>query len=100
MRRRTAFAAVATGTALALLLSACDKTPEPTTGNEAAAPAYNGAVGKVFNPSTKAGGTIKYGFSDDWDSLDPGDTYYGYAWNFVRYYGRSLTMFKTAPGSA
>ena len=26
--------------------------------------------------------------SGDWDSLDPGDTYYGYSWNFVRLYGR------------
>ncbi len=36
--------------------------------------------------------------SDDWDTLDPGETYYGYAWNFARLYGRSLLMFKPAPG--
>ncbi len=37
--------------------------------------------------------------SGDWDSLDPGDTYYGYSWNFIRLYGRALTMFKPAPGT-
>ena len=37
--------------------------------------------------------------SGDWDSLDPADTYYAYSWNFVRLYGRSLMMFKSAPGA-
>ena len=32
-------------------------------------------------------------------ALDPADTYYAYAWNFVRLYGRSLMMFKSAPGA-
>ena len=36
--------------------------------------------------------------SSDWDTLDPGETYYGFSWNFSRLYGRSLLMFKPAPG--
>jgi len=52
----------------------------------------------VHNPSDATGGTIRMANSGDWDSLDPADTYYAYAWNFVRLYGRSLMMFKSAPG--
>ena len=56
--------------------------------------------GQIFNPSTKKGGTLTFANSGDWDSLDPADTYYGYSWNFIRLYGRSLVMFKPAPGDA
>ncbi len=62
---------------------------------------FNSAVGSVFNASDKEGGVLKLGKAADWgDSVDPGDTYFGYSWNFVRNYGRALTMFKVAPGSA
>jgi peptide/nickel transport system substrate-binding protein len=61
---------------------------------------FNAALTKVFNPSEKKGGTIKLANSGDWDSLDPGETYYGYSWNFLRLYGRSLLTFKTEPGAA
>jgi peptide/nickel transport system substrate-binding protein len=62
--------------------------------------AFNAAVGKVFNPSTKKGGILKFADEGQQDSVDPGDTYYGYSWNFARLYGRSLTMFTPAPGKA
>ncbi|GAA5075762.1 peptide/nickel transport system substrate-binding protein [Thermocatellispora tengchongensis] len=101
-KRRVAAAAVTA--ALAMGLAACGGTS--TTGGESgqsAAPAakaeFNAALTKVFNPSTKKGGTIKFANSGDWDSLDPADTYYGYSWNFIRLYGRALTMFKSAPGA-
>ncbi len=61
---------------------------------------FNSAIGAVYNASDKTGGTLKLGKAGDWgDSVDPGDTYYGYSWNFARNYGRSLTMFKVVPGS-
>ena len=53
----------------------------------------------VRNPSDATGGTIRMANSGDWDSLDPADTYYAYSWNFVRLFGRSLVMFKSAPGA-
>jgi peptide/nickel transport system substrate-binding protein len=54
--------------------------------------------GGISNPSEAAGGTLRYANSGDWDSLDPADTYYAYAWNFARNYGRALVMFASAPG--
>jgi peptide/nickel transport system substrate-binding protein len=59
---------------------------------------FNAALGKVVNPSDKKGGTIKLANAGDWDSLDPGETYYGYSWNFLRLYGRALMTFKPVPG--
>lgn len=96
MNRRPAVAALAAGL-LALGLAAC--TTEPTSdGSGSATPEYNAGVGKVYNPSEKTGGTLKMANSGDWDSLDPADTYYAYSWDFVRLYGRALTMFATKPG--
>jgi peptide/nickel transport system substrate-binding protein len=90
--------------ALALGLSACGggtstKTAGGTTGSTTK-DAYNAAMGKVFNPSEKKGGIVKFADESAPDTLDPGETYYGYSWDFVRVYGRALTMFKPAPGKA
>ncbi|MCG5214932.1 ABC transporter substrate-binding protein [Streptosporangium soli] len=102
MRRKTASAAAA-GAVLALVLSACGGgggTPqEPgAKGADAVKQEFNAGLTKVFNPSTKKGGTLKYAHSGNWDSLDPGDTYYGYSFNFGRYYWRTLTTYKPVPG--
>jgi peptide/nickel transport system substrate-binding protein len=100
MKRRSAFSAVVTASAaLALVLTGCSSSKSPgTTTNNGAKAAFNAANGQIFNPSTKKGGTLTFANSGDWDSTDPADTYYGYSWNFIRLYGRSLTMFKPAPG--
>ena len=99
MKRRMV-TSVALATVVALGLQACGAGPTTnnTTGNTT--PEFNAAMGKVFNPSDKKGGTIRIANSGDWDTLDPGETYYGYSWNFLRLYGRSLVMFKPAPGDA
>jgi len=97
MRRRTILAVVAAG-ALVTGLAACGGDSGGSGGDSATKAEFNAAVGKVYNPSTATGGTLRFANSGDWDSLDPGDTYYAYSWNFVRLYGRSLTMFKSAPG--
>jgi peptide/nickel transport system substrate-binding protein len=96
MRKRLV-GVVAAASTLALALSACQSqgtTPTPVTE------AFNAAVGQVFNPSDHKGGTIKMAISEDWDSVDTGDTYYGLSWNLLRLYSRSLVMFKPAPGGA
>jgi peptide/nickel transport system substrate-binding protein len=92
--------AVASGAVLALGLTACagggGTTNTPTPG--AGAAVSNAAVGKVFQPSDTKGGTLRFGMPGDWDSVDPGDTYYGLSWNFLRNYARTLVVFKAAPG--
>jgi len=101
--------AVAAGSAFVMVLAACggnsNTSSSPNSsgsngGGSSTTPAFNAAVGKVFNPSDKKGGTLKIANSGDWDSIDPGNTYYGFSWNFVRNYGRALLTFKSAPGDA
>jgi peptide/nickel transport system substrate-binding protein len=91
----------------ALTLSACGGGDSGDGGDggdggsgAAATPEFNAALDEVYNPSDKKGGVIKMAHSSDWDTLDPGETYYGFSWNFARLYGRSLLMFKPAPGDA
>ena len=93
---------VAAGAAAVMALSACGGTATDGDGGGGggSTPAFNAAMTDVFNPSDKKGGTVKVANSGTWDSLDPGETYYGYSWNFLRLYGRSLVMFKPAPGKA
>jgi peptide/nickel transport system substrate-binding protein len=98
-RRRTAIAAVL-ATALVLGVAACGGDQPENTNTNNNTPAFNAAMGKVFNPSDKKGGTIKLANGGDWDTLDPGETYYGFSWNFLRLYGRALLMFRPAPGRA
>src|SRR3954468_11394234 len=104
MKKKSTLAAAAVA-ALALGLSACGGGG--SGGGQASQSAGQGAGagatdafdaangGKIFNPSTKKGGTLKFANSGDWDSLAPANTYYGYAWNFGRLYWRTLTVFKT-----
>lgn len=99
MKKRTV--AVASGAVLALVLTACSSGGTSGDSNKAGAGsvAANAAVGKVFEPSTTKGGTLRFGMPGDWDSVDPGDTYYGLSWNFLRNYARTLTVFKAGPGA-
>jgi peptide/nickel transport system substrate-binding protein len=92
--------AVASGAVLALTMSACSgaKTTSTATGGGSGAAVQNAAVGKIFQPSDAKGGTLRFGMTGDWDSVDPGDTYYGLSWNFLRNYARTLVVFKAAVG--
>lgn len=99
MNSRKATAVLALATALALGASACsssDKTTDKGTGTSAGTDA---ALTQVVNKSDKAGGTVSYEHSDVPDSLDPGNTYYGWVQNFSRLYGRTLVTFKPAAGA-
>jgi peptide/nickel transport system substrate-binding protein len=93
--------AVASAAALTLGLSACGGGGDTGTDTGGATTAeFNAALDKVYNPSDKKGGIIKMAHSDDWDTPDPGETYYGMSWNFLRTYARPLLMYKPAPGKA
>ncbi|MFJ4869640.1 ABC transporter substrate-binding protein [Streptomyces sp. NPDC088757] len=62
--------------------------------------AFNGGVNKVLNASDKKGGELKFIGSQEADSWDPQRGYYGFVWDFARYYTRQLVTFKAEPGAA
>src|SRR5215207_7853601 len=98
-RRTRGFAAV--GVTAALVVSACGGGGGTSTnqgsGDQTGSSGFDAASTAVVNPSETKGGTLKFANPGDWDTLDPGETYYAYSWNFARLYGRSLMMFKSAP---
>lgn len=101
--KRTRVMLVATTAALALGLSACAGETPGTGGSGSggsAAPKADAALKAVLNPSDAKGGTLRFGISTDWDSVDTGDTYYGLSWDLLRNYARTLVTFKAAPGPA
>src|SRR5690242_11059286 len=99
MRSRRKVVVGALGAVAALVLAACGGGNVASSGGSGSGGGGGAAdANGVHNPSTEKGGTLRFANSGDWDSLDPADTYYAYSWDFVRLYGRSLTMFKSAPG--
>src|SRR6476469_10675947 len=97
MRSRRKVVVGALGAVAALVLAACGGGNAASSGGSGGGGGAADANG-VHNPSTEKGGTLRFANSGDWDSLDPADTYYAYSWDFIRLYGRSLVMFKSAPG--
>ncbi|MCZ4121490.1 ABC transporter substrate-binding protein [Streptomyces sp. H39-S7] len=100
MNSRKATAVLALATALALGASACSSSDnKKTTEGKGSSAGTDAALTQVVNKSDKAGGTVSYEHSDVPDSLDPGNTYYGWVQNFSRLYGRTLVTFKPAAGA-
>ena len=113
MKRRRTLAASACAAAVAVLtLAACSSGGSSTSAGTASggsssssgasggAAAFNAANTGIVNPSTKKGGTITFAESSVPDSLDPGNTYYAWTWDFTRLYATPLTTFESAPGAA
>ncbi|GLU48869.1 ABC transporter substrate-binding protein [Nocardiopsis ansamitocini] len=98
--KKRALGFIALGAASALLLSACGGSDGGGTGSGDAPGEFNQGATEVVNPSDATGGTLRYAINDDFDSTDPGNTYYGFSWNFSRYYARTLVTYKTEPGAA
>jgi peptide/nickel transport system substrate-binding protein len=104
MNSRKATAALALATALALGASACSssssssKSAGPTGSAGGVSAAKDAALTGIVNASTAKGGTVTMENSDVPDSLDPGNTYYGWVQNFSRLYARTLLTFKPAAG--
>ncbi|MEU3958826.1 ABC transporter substrate-binding protein [Streptomyces buecherae] len=61
--------------------------------------AYDAATKGVVNPSKRQGGTLKFVSTMDADSWDPQRAYFGFAWNFSRFYTRQLLTYAAEPGS-
>ncbi|MET8406637.1 ABC transporter substrate-binding protein [Streptomyces sp. NPDC005195] len=102
MKTKKVTAAVATAVALTLGASACSSSDSGNGGGSkgGSSAKADAALTSVVNASTKKGGTENFEISDVPDSLDPGNTYYGWVQNFSRLYARSLTTFKPAAGKA
>ncbi|MFF5717763.1 ABC transporter substrate-binding protein [Streptomyces buecherae] len=66
--------------------------------SEGSGPGFNAAQNKIANPSDKKGGTLKFIGTQDADSWDPQRGYYGFVWDYARYYTRQLITYKPAPG--
>ncbi|MET7697157.1 ABC transporter substrate-binding protein [Streptomyces sp. NPDC005485] len=97
-RRKQAVAAAAVVAAL-LSTAACGGGDDNSDGKKGGAAGFNAGNNKVANASTKTGGTLKFASAQDADSWDTTRGYYGFAWNFMRYYSRQLVTGATAPGA-
>ncbi|MFI7587519.1 ABC transporter substrate-binding protein [Spongisporangium articulatum] len=97
MIRRRSAVAVAAAAAASLVLAACGGGSSGG-GSSSTELKQNAGLNALVNPSDAKGGTMRIAQSGDWDSLDPGNMYYAFAWNFARLYTRSLTTFSPEPG--
>lgn len=90
-RRLAALSAVAAATLLAT--SACGGNSDSEGGGK-----YDAGVNKVANASNKKGGTLKFVGVQDADSWDTTRMYYGFVFDFSRYYSRTLVSYSPKPG--
>ncbi|GAA2289628.1 ABC transporter substrate-binding protein [Streptomyces hawaiiensis] len=98
-RRKQAMAAAAVVAAL-LTTAACGGGND-NGGSKDGAAGFDAANNKVAQASlAKKGGTLKFAGAQDADSWDTTRGYYGFMWNFSRYYSRQLVTSKTEPGKA
>ncbi|MFD1662662.1 ABC transporter substrate-binding protein [Streptomyces caeni] len=99
-RRKQALAAAAAVAAL-LTTAACGGGNDNGGGSKTGAAGFDAANNKVAQASeVKKGGTLKFGGAQDADSWDTTRGYYGFMWNFARYYSRQLVTNQTQPGKA
>ncbi|MFC5664621.1 ABC transporter substrate-binding protein [Kitasatospora misakiensis] len=105
MRRSRTVALTAMAAAAVLVVTGCssssksDDAKSTATGTEAAGGSgVNAATKNIVNASDKKGGTVTFEMKGTPDSLDPGNTYYAYIYNFSRLYARPLTTFNPAAG--
>jgi|SRR5216683_427234 len=90
---------ISAGAVLSLGLAACGSSAK-TTSTPSQGAGYGAATTTVVNSSAHKGGTLIYVNSQDWDSPDPGNTYYGWSWDFARLYSRTLVTYSAVPGTA
>ncbi len=98
--RRRKQAVAAAGVVAALLATAACGGGGTDEGGEGGAAGFNAANNKVAQASeAKKGGELKFAAAQDADSWDTTRGYYGFMWNFSRYYARTLVTGKTEPGA-
>ncbi|WP_431047459.1 ABC transporter substrate-binding protein [Streptomyces sp. P1-3] len=94
---------IAAGAAVAALLAATaacggGNGRNRDKNNDADGAGFNAALTKVLNPSTEKGGTLKFISTQDADFWDPQRGYYGFMWDFARFYTRQLVSYAPKPG--
>ncbi|MBT2385380.1 ABC transporter substrate-binding protein [Streptomyces sp. ISL-11] len=97
-RRKTAAGAALVVAAL-VSTAACGGGGKSDGGGDGKAAGFNAGIGKVAAASDKTGGELKFIGTQDADSWDPQRGYYGFMWDFARYYSRTLVTPKPAPGT-
>ncbi|WP_411101772.1 ABC transporter substrate-binding protein [Streptomyces sp. cmx-4-9] len=99
---RTSKRRLAAGTAavLAVMLTAtaCGGGDDKDGKSASGGAGFNAGIGKIANASDKKGGELKFVGTQEADSWDPQRGYYGFMWDFSRYYARQLISYKAAPG--
>jgi peptide/nickel transport system substrate-binding protein len=100
MRKRKTIGLAAFGAVAALVLAACGGSSGSSSSGSSSSGSstYGAAITSVVNPSAHKGGTLNFGNSSTPDSMDPGNTYYAYMWNFTRLYTMPLMTYKSCPG--
>ncbi|MEV7088062.1 ABC transporter substrate-binding protein [Streptomyces sp. NPDC093085] len=98
MNSRKIASATAVTLVLALGATACGGGSTEKNGKGGGEAKADAGLTSIVNASDKKGGTVTYEHSSGPDSLDPGNTYYGWVQNFSRLYARSLVSFKPAAG--
>ncbi|MEV5549911.1 ABC transporter substrate-binding protein [Streptomyces sp. NPDC052309] len=101
-RRKQALAAAAVVAAL-LTTAACGGGDSDSDGggSKNGAAGFDAANNKVAQADqAKKGGELKFASAQDADSWDTTRGYYGFMWNFSRYYSRQLVTNATEPGKA
>ncbi|MFI8293948.1 ABC transporter substrate-binding protein [Streptomyces sp. ms191] len=99
-RRRIAAGALLAAATMVVTTACGGGNGDGGSKGKAGAPGFNAGVNKVANASDKKGGTLKFIGSQEADSWDPQRGYYGFVWDFARYYTRQLVTFKSEPGAA
>ncbi|MFD5617306.1 ABC transporter substrate-binding protein [Streptomyces yangpuensis] len=98
MSNRRLAAGTAVVLAAMLTATACGGADKKDDKSAASGGGFNAGIEKVANASDKKGGELKFVGTQDADSWDPQRGYYGFMWDFSRYYTRQLISFKPGPG--
>ena len=80
-----------------LTAAACGGGSSDDSGDGKAA-GFNAAAARWPTLRDKKGGTLKFIGTQDADSWDTARGYYGFVWDFTRYYSRQLVTCKPEPG--
>ncbi|MFH8786446.1 ABC transporter substrate-binding protein [Streptomyces roseoverticillatus] len=96
--RRKAAAGAALVVATLVTTAACGGDGGSKGGGDGKGAGFNAAVDKAASVSEKKGGELKFIGTQDADSWDPQRGYYGFMWDFARYYARTLITSKPAAG--